>query len=82
MNTKLLAKRIRDFLEKYAGKDEDGEYTSPDAYQLHAVATRIEQGMPIVRCWSEWGSGGYKPYTSTEGRQEHDLICAEVEKLI
>jgi hypothetical protein len=34
------------------------------------------------RCWSEWGSGGYKPYNSKEGRKEHDSIMEAIEKII
>jgi len=84
MEPKQLAKRIRDFLETYAAKvpnyvkqpssefnsDNDDLFTSPDAYQLLMTAECLERGqLQMTRCWSEWGSGGYKPYTSETGKK-------------
>jgi hypothetical protein len=42
MSKKRLAKRIRVFLKTYAKKTEDGEWNSPDAYQLEACANILE----------------------------------------
>lgn len=78
-----LALRIKQFLDKYAGIDSEGEYTSPDAYMLLEAAQFLEQGsLPRRFPWSEWGSGGYKPYTSEIGRKEHDAILEEIKKLM
>ena len=30
----------------------------------------------------EWSSGGYKPYSSKEGREEHDYLVKEIYKII
>jgi len=88
-----LAKRIYDFVNKYAGispnwietedkEDVDGKYTSPDAYQMLYCADMLNHGQKPIRCFSEWGSGGYKPYSSREGREEHDYLVKEVYKII
>jgi len=86
---KELAVRIRKFLSEYAGinpnwdgESQDDKYTSPDAYELETCAELFEQGIVPKKCWSEWGSGGYKPYTSKEGREEHDKLIKEIYKLI
>ena len=74
MEKKELSQRIRKFLKEYAVVI-DGEYTSPDAYQLEAAAVILESGKPLTTFpWSEWGSGGYKPYSSKKGSKEHDEI--------
>lgn len=86
---KTLAKRIHDFILRYAAinpnyKPYSGEdkYTSPDAYQLLYCADMLNHGQKPIRCFSEWGSGGYKPYSSKEGREEHDLLVKEVYKIV
>jgi hypothetical protein len=89
-NSQKLAKRIYNFLDKYAGispdwKPENGEddkYTSPDAYELKYCAELLEKNIKPTRCWSEWGSGGYRPYSSKEGREEHNSIVDEISKII
>ncbi len=86
---KELAIRILNFLDTYAAispnwdkESDDGKYTCPDAYQLKVCAEMIEKEMKPLRCWSEWGSGGYKPYSSREGREEHDYLVTEIYKII
>ena len=90
-NMKELSKRIRIFVDKYAvvrpdwNKDFDDiadKYTSPDASQMLYCADMIEIGKKPSQCWSDWGSGGYKPYTSKEGRDEHDDLVKEIQKII
>lgn len=85
MNQKYLdlANRIDAFLAKYAAispNSEDGEkeYTGPDPYQLQVSSELLKKDQKPYRCWSEWGSGCYKPYSSKEGREEHDSIVSEV----
>jgi len=87
---KKLAERIYIFLDKYAGirpdydpklDDEYDKYTSPDAAMLKHCADLLSEGKcPPSRCWSEWGSGGYHPYTSKEGKKEHDELMVEIKK--
>lgn len=89
---KQLAKRIYSFLEKYAGirpdfdpqYEEDYEkYTSPDASMLRYCADMLNQEkIPQQRPFSQWSSGGYKPYTSKEGKEEHDYLVKEIYKII
>lgn len=88
---KQLAKRIYIFLEKYAGirpdfnpeYDEDYEkYTSPDASMMRYCADMLNEEKKPERCFSEWGSGGYEPYTSKEGKEEHDYLVKEIYKII
>ena len=73
----VLADRITSFLAKYGKRSamEPGEWASPDACELESVAMYLVAGKKPARYpWSEWGSGGYDPYTSREGRTEHDEL--------
>lgn len=88
---KQLSDRIYRFLYKYADIrpdfdaefDEDAEkYSSPDASYLRYCADLLSKGTIPDNCHSEWGSGGYKPYTSAEGKQEHDYLVGEIRNLI
>ena len=88
---KKLSDRIYQFIEKYAGirpdwdsqyDDEDDKFTSPDASQIKYCADMISKGLKPKQCWSEWSSGGYKPYYSEEGRAEHDYLVKEIYKII
>jgi hypothetical protein len=84
-----LSKDILAFVDKYAGispnwdpefDDEDEKYTSPDASEMIKCAHMLKSGTIPDYCHSEWGSGGYKPYTSTEGRQEHDSLIQRIKE--
>lgn len=86
-----LAEKIYKFLNTYAGikpnwdsqrDDENDKYTSPDASQMKYCADMISKGLKPSQCWSEWSSGGYKPYSSKEGREEHDYLVKEIYKII
>ncbi len=84
-----LAKRIYVFLDTYAGvrpdwdgTDGDDKYTSPDAFQMKYAADSISKDMKPLQCWSEWSSGGYRPYSSREGRAEHDNLLKEIYQII
>jgi hypothetical protein len=81
-----LANKIEKFLDKYASKDKDGDWTSPDACVLAvaAVCLKHEGSMFKIKCvpWSEWGSGGYKPYTSKIGKKEHEFLLKEISKYV
>jgi hypothetical protein len=88
---KELAERIYKFLNKYAGirpdwdpefDDEDDKYTSPDASQMKYCADMLSRELKPLQCWSEWSSGGYKPYSSKEGRAEHNYLVKEIYKII
>lgn len=60
----------------------DEKYTSPDVYELLACATLLEKGIKPIKCFSDWGSGGYTPYTSKIGKDEHDFLIKEIYKII
>jgi len=86
-----LAERIQRFLNQYAGikpdwdpkhDDEDDKFTSPDASQMKYCADMLSKGAKPLQCWSEWSGGGYKPYSSKEGRDEHDYLVKEIYKII
>ena len=81
-----LAVQIEKFLKEYAGTVPDGdelEYTSPDAYQLeHAAKILRSGGKLLVLLWSEWGSGGYRPYSSKVGRAIHEDIMDSLRELV
>lgn len=90
-SNKNFAQRIYCFLDKYAGirpnydpqhDDEYEKYTSPDAAQMRYCADMIAKGIKPLQCHSEWGSGGYKPYSSREGREVHDYLVKEIYKFI
>lgn len=83
-----LADEIMRFLDKHANSsasydpevDEPGDrYSSPDACELHVAAERLRRGMGIDRSpWSEWGSGGYSPYSDKAAREWHDRLVEQV----
>lgn len=84
-----LANRIKIFIDTYAAispnwrVDEDvDKYTAPDIYELLLCAHLLEKGGKPVKCFSDWGSGGYKPYISKEGKEEHDYLVKEIYKII
>lgn len=89
MNT-ILVNRIYAFLDKYACirldfnhlyDDKNEKYTSPDASIMKHCADMISKGYKPDNCWSDWSSGGYQPYASKEGRQEHDDIRHEINNI-
>jgi hypothetical protein len=84
MDKKLLAKRIQKFLDKFGRKTPDGDWNSPDAYELERCITELidTPGGITIFPFSEWGSGGYWPYISKEGKREHEAILAEIKKLM
>ena len=83
-----LSKRIIDFVEKYAklspNYDEcfDERYTGPDVYQLLDCAELLSQHIIPRKCNSDWDSGCYGPYTSKDGKELHDSLVNEINKLI
>lgn len=87
---KKLAQRIYNFLDKYAGVrpdfdpelGDDEKYTSPDASEMKYCADMLLQGKKPLNCWSEWGNGGYKPYTSGVGRDEHNELVELIYEII
>lgn len=88
---KELAQRIYSFLDKYAAikpdfdseyDDDHEKYTSPDASQMRYCADILSKGVIPSQCWSEWSGGGYKPYSSKEGQEEHNQLIKEIYQLI
>ena len=56
--------------------DDNEKYTSPDASILRYCADVLNEGKVPNMSDSSWESGGYAPYTSKEGRFEHDCIIS------
>ena len=82
-----FGKRVIDFVNKYAVKnpnyedDSDNVYTSPDAsMMLYSGELLMNNIIPQVP-FSEWSSGGYRPYTSVEGFDEHLYIIKKIKEL-
>jgi hypothetical protein len=75
-----LAAEIRDFLDKHALKSaqEPDKYSSPDANLMSSAANFIEQGLKVLHCWSEWGSGGYTPYADDKAKEWHDSLLRRI----
>ena len=78
-----LADRILKFLDIYGVKEPSNltqseslfpHWNGPDSSMLEAFANALLQCRKLFYPHSEWGSGCYKPYTSTEGKTEHDEI--------
>jgi len=87
---KPLVDRIYRFVDKYARirhgwdplyDDEDDKFTSTDAWLMKMCAYMISKGLTPERCLSEWNRRGYKPYSSIEGRKEHDYLVKEICKI-
>lgn len=85
---KSLIRRIHEFLDEYAGKnpnyidESDNLYTSPDADELLCCAKCLENNLIPDRCHSDWGSGGYHPYVSKEGKKDHDYLVDDIRDYI
>lgn len=85
MSSQDLAFLIRRFLKIYAKRsaDDPQEWSCPDAYALETAATELENFGDLSRIpFSEWGSGGYGPYTSEIGRAEHEDILTACKKFL
>ena len=54
----------------------------PDASMLRACADVLAQGKKPSHFFSQWSSGGYKPYSSKEGREEHDEIVSKLYEMM
>jgi len=90
MNNLDLAEKIDLFLTQYADikpdydpefDDEEDKFTSPDASELALVSKLIKEQLVVPKdltVHSNWGSGGYSPYTSDEGQKKHNEILKEV----
>jgi hypothetical protein len=88
-----LSVKIKNFLDEYAGvipdfdpeyDDECDKFTSPDAGILFAASEMLAKDLkiqPSFIVFSEWGSGGFKPYNSKAGRLLHDEIVEDCEKI-
>lgn len=80
-----LIVRLEKFLKTYAvvSRQDTSEFNSPDANELKFCLELLKEDKRISRYpWSEWGGGGYKPYSSKEGREEHDFILKQLEKYV
>jgi hypothetical protein len=83
-----LADEIMRFLDKHAKSaasydpqfdDPADRYSSPDACELHLAAERLRRGMGIDRTpWSDWGSGGYAPYSDQDAKAWHAELVEKI----
>ncbi len=84
---KELSEEILVFLEKYAVRnsqepdDYTSPYSSPDADELFAAAKLLELEKTPISVYSSWESGGYKPFSSKEGREWHDSLVKKINSL-
>jgi hypothetical protein len=84
---KELSGEILAFLEKYAVRNSEepddytSPYSSPDADQLFAAAKLLELEKTPIPVYSSWESGGYKPFSSKEGREWHDSLFKQINSL-
>lgn len=89
---KQLSKDIMEFLDKHAGvcpgydpsvDDADEKYTSPDASELLMDAKLLAVGQKVPRVpFSDWGSGGYHPYSDKEVKAVHDGLVTRISKFV
>jgi len=85
MEREILAKRISAFLEKYGKRDRSAPefWNSPDGAEMEMAAGILARAKNPSRVpWSDWGSGGYGPYTSVEGRTEHAELLRLIKEVI
>lgn len=47
-----------------------------------ACANSLDMDIVPDKCFSDWRCGGYLPYTTENGKKEHDSIMSEIYKLI
>ena len=84
----ILSEFIKNFLSKYATLNPnyqdiyDNFYASPDANELKYCADLLENNEIPIRCFSEWSSGGYKPYSCKIAQNYHDDLVKSVNIII
>ena len=85
-----LSNEIKSFVEKYAAinpnfdpeyDDDEDTYTGPDVGELLDAAMQLKRGVKPTRIHSDWGSGCYKPYTSKDGKMQHNSILKRIRNL-
>jgi hypothetical protein len=80
-----LSVEIELFLAKHGKIDVNSpsDWNSPDAYALESVQKQLREGiMPERVPHSEWGSGGYGPYTDEKGKRWHNQLLEDIKLLI
>ncbi len=84
-----LADRIFKFLNTYGVKEPSNltkseslfpHWNGPDSSMLENFANALIYSSKLFYPHSEWGSGCYKPYTSIEGKTEHDELLKLINK--
>lgn len=82
MNREMLSNKIKEFLKKYAKTTEDGQFSSPDAYQLSSFVQCLDDESFVVKNIqfpnSEFSQGGYK----RGGEEEHNEILELIESFM
>jgi hypothetical protein len=81
---KLIAE-IRRFVALHAKEDvnEPGMLSSPDAYQMLEAAESLQtKGFITHIPFSEWSSGGYKPYLDKKAKAWHDALLVKLQPFV
>lgn len=86
---RILAGRIYKFLDMYGVREPSNltpseslfpHWNGPDSTMLDGFANALIYQSKLFYPHSEWGSGCYKPYTSIEGKTEHDELLKLINK--
>jgi hypothetical protein len=80
---KQLAADIHSFLAKHGKRSahEPDEWNCPDAGELESAAHDIHNGVKLPRVpWSDWSSGGYRPYNDPKARKAHDDLIHRIKQ--
>lgn len=84
-SAKELAEEIKEFMMAYGKRDanEPSEWNSPDGCMMECAALELEARGYVSRLpFSDWGSGGYKPYSSKEGEKLHNDLKVKISKFL
>jgi hypothetical protein len=85
-----LANEISRFLAKHAKISPNFDpnydllvekYASPDASMLQFAVAMLMIGQKPTYINSDWGSGGYAPYTDKDGEKWHNEILQKLKNL-
>jgi hypothetical protein len=82
-----LGHEIQDFLSQHGKRDANNssEWNSPDAGQMESTYQQLLGDVPLKNIqvpFSEFGSGGYKPYNDENARRWHDSLIKQVKDLV
>jgi hypothetical protein len=81
----FLGQEIIDFLATHGKRNANDpqEWSSPDACSMEdAAVLLINRMLPDNVPFSEWGSGGYKPYNDKRAKQWHDRLLDRIRTIL